>query len=91
MVGVQIENFIFLCCPPLTLPPFRGGGVFVPPSSYGGAAHAWSPRAVIYSSGFQSRSREAQVKSIQPDIDVKDDDDDDDDDGNTGRSYHMTS
>jgi hypothetical protein len=34
---------------------------------------------VIYSSGFQSRSREAQVKSIQPDIDVKDDDDDDDD------------
>ena len=33
---------------------------------------------MIYSSGFQSRSREAQVKSIQPDIDVKDDDDDDD-------------
>ena len=34
---------------------------------------------MIYSSGFQSRSSEAQDKSIQPDIDVKDDDDDDDD------------
>ena len=31
------------------------------------------PRAVIYSSGFQSRSSEAQDTSIQPDIDEKDD------------------
>ena len=34
---------------------------------------------MIYSSGFQSRSSEAQDTSIQPDIDEKDDDDDDDD------------